>query len=83
MKQYRDSKNFYSILLLALVDAKYRFIFASLDAPGNTHDLTLFQLTTKIDDIVILMLILGDETIPIRSFLWWCCAIRQKRYFKN
>ena len=32
----------YSVILLALVDAKYRFIWASLSAPGNTHYSTLF-----------------------------------------
>ena len=40
MKQYYNFKNFYSAVLLALVDAKYRFIWASLGAPGNTHDST-------------------------------------------
>ena len=38
MKQYYNFKNFYSIILLALVDPKYRFIWASVGAPGNTHD---------------------------------------------
>ena len=32
MKQYYNFKNFYSLVLLALVDAKYRFIWASLGA---------------------------------------------------
>ena len=41
MKQYHNFKNFYSIILLALVDPKYRFIWASVGAPGNTHDSTL------------------------------------------
>ena len=40
MKQYYNFKNFYSVVLLALVDAKYRFIWTSLGAPGNTHDST-------------------------------------------
>ena len=46
MKQYHNFKNFYSVIPFALVDAKYRFIWASLGAPGNTHDSTLFQSTT-------------------------------------
>ena len=46
MKQYHNFKNFYSIILLALVDPKYHFIWASVDAPGNTHDSTLFQSTS-------------------------------------
>ena len=45
MKQYYNYKNFYSVILLALVDAHYRFIWASIGAPGNTHDSTLFQST--------------------------------------
>ena len=46
MKQYHNFKNFYSIILLALVDPKYRFIWPSVGAPGNTHDSTLFQSTS-------------------------------------
>ena len=42
MKQYCNFKNVYSVVLLALVDPKYRFIWASLGAPGNTHDSTYF-----------------------------------------
>ena len=44
-KQYFNFKGFYSIILLAIVDAKYRFIWASVGAPGNTHDSTYFQST--------------------------------------
>ena len=44
-KQYHNFQNFYSITLLALVDPKCRFIWASVGAPGNTHDSTLFQST--------------------------------------
>ena len=42
-----SKRKFYSVILLALVDAKYRFIWADLGPPGNTHDSTLFQLTTS------------------------------------
>ena len=45
MKQYFNFKGFYSIVLMALVDAVYRFICASVGAPGNTHDSTLLQST--------------------------------------
>ena len=51
MKQYYNFKNLYSVVLLALVDAKYRFIWASLGAPGNTHDSTYFQGTSLWDEI--------------------------------
>ena len=43
MEQYHNFKNFHAITLLALVDPKYRFIWASVGAPGNTHDSTIFQ----------------------------------------
>ena len=51
------------------MDAKYRFILVSLDAPGNTHDLTLLQSTTKVDDIVDDIIDIIDETFPIRSLM--------------
>ena len=37
MKQYHNFKHFYSIMLLALADPKYHFIWASVGAPGNTQ----------------------------------------------
>ena len=45
MKQHFSFKGFYSIVLMALVDAEDRFIWASVDTPGNTHDSTLLQST--------------------------------------
>ena len=84
MKQYHNFKNFYSIILLALVDAKYRFIWASSGAPGNTHDSTLFQSTNlwshivkgellnhayMENDIAIPPVILGDGAFPMRTWL--------------
>ena len=80
MKQYHNFKNFYSVVLLGLIDANYRFIWASLGAPGNTHDSTYFQSTSLWDDIrskkrlpeqvievnyiEILPIILGDGAFP-------------------
>ena len=52
MKQYHNIKKFYSVILLALVDVKYRFIWASLGAPGNSHDSALFESTTLWSNIV-------------------------------
>ena len=43
MKQYYYFEIFYSVLLLALVDAHYRFFLASIGAPVNAHNLTYFQ----------------------------------------
>ena len=52
MKQYFNFKGFYSIVLMALVDAEYRVIWASVGAPGNTHDSTLLQSTDLCRKIV-------------------------------
>ena len=43
MKSYYNFKSFYSIVSMALVDAQCRFIWASVGAPGNTHDSTNLQ----------------------------------------
>ena len=77
MKQYFNFKGFYSIVLMALVDAEYWFIWASVGAPGNTHDSTLLHSTDlwrkivegdfipnvgqKIEDVEIPLLTLGDR----------------------
>ena len=41
MKQYFNFKGFYSIVLMALVDAEYQFIWTSVEALGKTHDSTI------------------------------------------
>ena len=38
-------------MLLALADAKHRFIRANLGAPGNAYDSTYFQSTSPRDEI--------------------------------
>ena len=37
-KEYHNFKNFYSIVSMALVDANFRFIWASAEYPGNNRD---------------------------------------------
>lgn len=85
MKQYFNFKGFYSIVLMALVDAKYRFIWASVGAPGNTHDSTLIQstklwseivagkiipnLVQEVESVEIPPLVLGDGAFPLRSWI--------------
>ena len=70
-------------MLLALVDAKYRFIWESLGAPGNTHDSTYFQSTSLwdeiyagkdlsdkkcvVDEVETPPVILGDGAFPLGS----------------
>ena len=50
--QYHNFKNFYPVILLVLIDAKYRFIWARLGTTWNMHDSTLFQSTTLWSNIV-------------------------------
>ena len=85
MKQYFNFKGFYSIVLMALLDAEYRFIWASVGAPGNTHDSTLMQSTElwdrivagnvipnivqQIENVDIPPLILGDGAFPLRTWI--------------
>ena len=84
-KQYFNFKGFYSIILLAIVDTKYRFIWASVGAPGNTHDSTYFQSTKLWSNISsgktiphcyksvkgteIPPLILGDSAFALKSWM--------------
>jgi hypothetical protein len=84
-KQYHNFKNFYSIIVLSLVDAKYRFIWNSVGATGNTHDSTLFQSSTlyenltngniefgeahKVKGVAVPPIILGDGAFPLKSWL--------------
>ena len=78
-------KNFYSIVLMALIDSKYRFIWESAGYPGNSHDSVILQATElyqsfKVGDVLppisknengvdIHPLILGDSAFPFKNFL--------------
>ena len=44
-KEYHNFKNFYSIVLMAIEDAKYRFVWASCGYPGNSHDSLIVKCT--------------------------------------
>ena len=84
-KEYHKFKNFYSIVLMALVDAKYWFIWGGCGFPGNSHDSIILQSTPLWSDIkdgklllnsyqreqnaFIPPLILGDSAFPFESFL--------------
>ena len=85
MKQYFTFKGFYSIVLIALMDADYRFIWALEGAPRHTGDSTLLQSTNfwkeivggemipnvvqQVEDVEIPSLILGDGAFPLRTFM--------------
>ena len=45
MKQYCSFNGFYSIVLMALVDAEYSFIWTAVGTRENTHDSTLLHST--------------------------------------
>ena len=71
-KSYRCFKNFYSIVLMAMVDANLRFIWASCGFPGNSHDSTIFQSTQKYSNIVsgdvlpeVIQYVDGDVNYPV------------------
>ena len=77
-------KGFYSIVLMILVDAEYRFIWAPVGAPGNRHDSTLLQATDlwkrivggemipnvfqQVEDVEILFLILIYGAFPLTTW---------------
>ena len=83
-KEYHNFKNFFSIVIMAIVDAKYRFVWASSGYPGNSHDAIIFQSThlyneilnqnflpcfsKKENDTTIYPMLLGDSAFP---FLPW------------
>ena len=84
-KEYHNFKNFYSIVLMGLVDAKYRFIWASCGFPGNSHDSIILQSTNlwdkiqdgqvippyakNVDGVDVFPLILGDSAFPFKPWL--------------
>ena len=37
-KEYHNFKNFFSVVLMGMVDSKYRFVWASCGYPGNSHE---------------------------------------------
>ena len=83
-KEY-NFKNFYSIVMMAIVDTEDRFIWASVGFPGNSHDSVIFQstevwqditenniippVTKTIEDTEVYQMILGDSAFPFRIWL--------------
>ena len=84
-KEYHNCKNCYSVVLMGLVDGKYRFIWGSCGFPGNSHDSIIFQSTQLWTDLteretippiakdlngtIVPPLILGDSSFPFQSWL--------------
>ena len=44
-KEYHNFKNFYSTVLMAVVDSHYRSVWGSCGYPGNSHDAIIFRST--------------------------------------
>lgn len=79
-KEYHNFKNFYSVVLMAMVDFQYIFLLASCGYPGNSHDPIIFQSTNSYQEIaenslipligqnkngaVIQSLLFGDAAFP-------------------
>ena len=83
-KEYHNFKNFYSIVLMGLVDSHYRFVWGSCGFPGNSHDAVIFlffflqnsiqegfipTIGKAVGDITAPPLIVGDSAFPLRSWL--------------
>ena len=84
-KEHHNFKNFFSIVLMSIVDARYRFIWGSCGYPGNSHDSIILQSTSlwsaikegkvlpsftqEEENIHIPPLILGDSAFPFETFL--------------
>ena len=84
-KEYHNFKNFYSIVLIGMVDANYRFVWGSCSFPGNSHDSIIFQSTQLYSDIKesdfipqiskdvsgvqVPPIILGDSAFPLMPWL--------------
>ena len=83
-KEYYNFKNFYSIVLMAIVDSKYRFLWGSCGYPGNLHDSLIFKSTELYSklmsgrcqnnlqmegNIMVPPILLGDGAFPFHPWL--------------
>ena len=83
-KEFHNFKNFYSIVLMAMVDSKYRFVWGSCGFLGNSHDAIIFKSTNLWDalqngllpniakvigEVSVPPLIVGDSAFPLQSWL--------------
>ena len=78
-KEYHNFKNFYSVVLMGMVDSHYRFVWGSCGFPGNSHDAVIFKSTDlwnsiqdgfipligkSVGDVNVPPLIVGDSAFP-------------------
>ena len=83
-KEYHNFKNFYSVVLMGMVDSHYRFVWGSCGFPGNSHDAVIFKSTDlwnsiqdgfipligkRVGDVNVPPLIVGDSAFPLQTWL--------------
>lgn len=84
-KEYYNFKNFYSIVVMGMVDSNYRFMWGTCGFPGNSHDAIILQSTQlwadikehelipnigkKIGEVLVPPLVLGDSAFPFKTWL--------------
>ena len=84
-KEYHNFKNFYSIVMMAMVDSNCRFIWGTCGFPGNSHDAIIFQSTQmwsdikegkfipqiakNINGVLVPPLVVGDSAFPFQQWL--------------
>ena len=83
-KEYHNFKNFYSVVLMAMVDSNYRFVWGSCGYPGNSHDAIIFKSTNlwnsihdgllpsigkSVGEVNVPPLIIADSAFPLRTWL--------------
>ena len=89
-KEYHNFINFFSVVLMGMVDSKYRFVWGSCRYPGNSHDLIIFKSTDlwiqiknqgylpkigkDVGGPLVPPLILGDAAFPLQPCLMKPCT---------
>ena len=84
-KEYYNFKNFYSVIMMGMVDSNYRFIWGTCGFPGNSHDAIIFQSTKlwadiresellphiakDIGGVTVPPLVLGDSGFPFQTWM--------------
>ena len=84
-KEYHNLKNFYSIILMAMVDSHYQFIWGSCGYPRNSHDAIILQSTElwadiqdwnylptiakEVDKQNVPPLVIADSAFPLTTWL--------------